>query len=85
VEWNKNVAARLAPLPGLELGLLETNGHQNYTRWQEMKSYFPYSGVSWSEARGGIFELNDDYYRSSGGIYAPLPHYQRMYGLAKTR
>jgi len=31
VEWNKSVAARLAPFPGLGLGLLETNGHQNYT------------------------------------------------------
>ncbi|MCA1760954.1 MAG: hypothetical protein LC658_14400, partial [Bacteroidales bacterium] len=27
VDWNKNVAARLKPFPGLETGLLETNGH----------------------------------------------------------
>jgi L-alanine-DL-glutamate epimerase-like enolase superfamily enzyme len=30
VEWNKAVAARLAPFPGLGIGLLETNGRQNY-------------------------------------------------------
>ncbi|MEP6756149.1 MAG: hypothetical protein ABJA67_11665 [Chthonomonadales bacterium] len=30
VDWNKNVAGRLAPLPGFSGGLLETNGFQNY-------------------------------------------------------
>src|SRR5699024_7736513 len=33
VEWNKNVAARLAPLPGLKTAVLETNGQQNYSHW----------------------------------------------------
>ena len=34
VDWNKNVAARLAPLPGMKIGVLESNGHQNYSKWQ---------------------------------------------------
>src|SRR5699024_750591 len=42
-EWNKNVAARLPPLPGINVGLLETNGHQNYKNWNQMESYHPQS------------------------------------------
>ena len=41
VEWNKAVAARLAPFPGLGLGLLETNGHQNYRNWEAMRAHLP--------------------------------------------
>ncbi|MDD4729202.1 MAG: hypothetical protein PHN55_10695, partial [Dysgonamonadaceae bacterium] len=40
VEWNKNVGARLKSFPGLEnLGLVESNGHQNYSNWEKMRSY----------------------------------------------
>ena len=79
IEWNKAVAARLAPFPGLGLGLLETNGHQNYKGWDRMVSYHPYAGASWSKTVDGVFNLNDDYYQKSGGILAPSPHYEAMF------
>ncbi len=79
VEWNKSVAARLAPLPVLGLGLLETNGHQNYKGWERMVSYHPYAGASWSKTVDGVFNLNADYYQKSGGILAPSPHYEAMF------
>jgi L-alanine-DL-glutamate epimerase-like enolase superfamily enzyme len=79
VEWNKAVAARLAPFPGLGLGLLETNGHQNYKGWDRMVSYHPYAGASWSQTVDGVFNLNDDYYEKSGGILTPSPHYEAMF------
>ena len=79
VEWNKAVAARLAPFPGLGLGLLETNGHQNYRDWERMVSYHPYAGASWSKTVDGVFNLDDDYYQKSGGILAPSPHYEEMF------
>ena len=79
VEWNKAVAARLAPFPGLGLGLLETNGHQNYRDWDRMVSYHPYAGASWSKTVDGVFNLNDDYYQKSGGILTPSPHYEAMF------
>ena len=41
IEWNKNVAARLSPFPGIGIGLLETNGHQNYKNWEIMRGYNP--------------------------------------------
>jgi L-alanine-DL-glutamate epimerase-like enolase superfamily enzyme len=48
IEWNKNIASRLQPFPDLGTGLLETNGHQNYTNWDKMLTYKPSSGASWA-------------------------------------
>ncbi|MFC2125225.1 enolase C-terminal domain-like protein [Bacteroidota bacterium] len=79
VEWNKIVAARLAPFPGLGLGLLETNGHQNYSNWDKMVSYHPYPDASWRKTTKGVFELNEDYYQKDGGIYDPSTHYEEMF------
>ena len=79
VEWNKNVAARLAPFPGLGLGLLETNGHQNYLNWEQMVSRHPYPDASWCKTKEGVFDLNEDFYNKSGGIFASIPHYQNLF------
>jgi L-alanine-DL-glutamate epimerase-like enolase superfamily enzyme len=69
VEWNKNVAARLPLFPGLRGGLMESNGPENYGRWSEMVAEHPCAGAGWIEARQGAYRLDDDYYRSSGGIF----------------
>ncbi len=79
VEWNKAVAARLAPFPGLDLGLLETNGHQNYKNWDEMVSYHPCPDAVWRQTQKGVFNLNEDYYQKSGGIFEPSKHYEKMF------
>ncbi len=68
VDWNKNVAARLASLPGLKIGVLESNGHQNYKNWQRMVSEHPCAGASWITPVDGIFNLDETFYRESGGI-----------------
>jgi len=80
VEWNKNVAARLTSFPWLDgMGLVETNGHQNYRNWATMRSYHPYPDAPWSKTVRGVFDLDADYYAKSGGIFAPLPHYEAMF------
>lgn len=79
VDWNKNVASRLAPFPSLGLGLLETNGHQNYKNWQTMVSYHPRAGASWTKTQDGVFNLDEDFYKSSGGIFMPSEHYENMF------
>jgi len=79
VDWNKSVAARLDPFPGLGLGLLETNGHQNYKNWDTMFSYHPYNGAEWTKTKNGVFELDADYYKKSGGIFADSEHYMNMF------
>jgi hypothetical protein len=84
VDWNKNVAARLAPLPGFTTGMMETNGHQQYRRWSEMASWHPCAGASWRRVEGGVFVLNDDYYARSGCIFEESPHYRQLVTPAKT-
>jgi L-alanine-DL-glutamate epimerase-like enolase superfamily enzyme len=79
VEWNKNVAARLAPFPGLGLGLVETNGHQNYRNWDALRRHHPTPDAPWAQTRAGLFALDADYYAKSGGIFQVLPHYERMF------
>lgn len=81
VEWNKNVAARLGSFPGIKggLGLCESNGHQNYSNWQTMVGYNPTGNQSWAQTNQGVFNLNADYYRQSGGIFHQSEHYLRWF------
>jgi L-alanine-DL-glutamate epimerase-like enolase superfamily enzyme len=80
VEWNKNVAARLAPFPGLGgLGLLETNGHQNYRNWEAMRAHHPAPDASWARTRAGVFELDEAYYAASGGVFTPDAHHAGLF------
>ena len=79
VDWNKNVAARLTPFPGFDIGLLETNGSQNYKNWETMSSYHPYPEASWRKIKKGVFNLDKDFYEKSGGIFAESPHYSGLY------
>ena len=79
VDWHKNLAARLAPFPGLNMGLLETNGDLNYRNWKTMQSYHPANGANWTLVRNGVFTLGDDFYEQSGGILKPIPHYEQLF------
>ena len=79
VDWNKNVAARLSPFPGIGLGLLETNGHQNYKNWGTMLTYHPCADAAWTKTVKGVFDIDKDFYDKSGGIFMPSKHYQQMF------
>lgn len=78
VDWNKNLAARLAPLPEMQIGVLESNGFQNYANWDRMKTYHPCNGAAWIDTKNGIFNLNDEFYSKSGGIYQVGSHYEAL-------
>ena len=80
VEWNKNIAARLKSFPGLgQLGLMESNGRQNYKNWDTMMGYHPDKDAPWVNANEGLYQLNESFYRSSGGIFDTIPHYEAMF------
>jgi L-alanine-DL-glutamate epimerase-like enolase superfamily enzyme len=79
IDWNKNVAARLQPFPGLGLGLLESNGHQNYRNWPTMLQYHPCCNAGWTKTNRGVFELDRDFYEKSGGIFMDSAHYREMF------
>lgn len=80
VEWNKNIAARLNSFPGLEnLGLVESNGHQNYVNWDQMRQYYPKHEASWVNVREGFYHTNAEFFNNGGGIFDPIPHYEAMF------
>ena len=78
VDWNKNFAARLPVLPGMKIGVLESNGAQNYKNWEQMTAYHPCAGAPWISSEKGIYCLDDDFYRQSGGIFQVSEHYQSL-------
>ncbi len=82
VEWNKAVAARLPAFPGIgDLGLVETNGHQNFRNWETMRKDLAHPDAHWTRTERGVFECDADYYAKSGGILAPLPRYEKLFHL----
>jgi len=78
VEWNKAIAARLEPLPGVTIGVVESNGAQNYRNWQAMLAAHPCAGAEWIEPRGGIYRLTEPYWECDGGIFEPPAPYTRI-------
>jgi len=78
VDWNKSVAARLEPLPGMGFPVFETNGAHYYARWKELSGWHPRAGASWTAERDGVFELGEDFYGESGGIFEIPEHYRRL-------
>ena len=82
IEWNKSVAARLPAFPGIgDLGLVETNGHQNFRNWETMRQDLAYPTAHWTRTEKGVFECDADYYAKSGGILEPMPRYEKLFHL----
>jgi hypothetical protein len=79
VDWNKNVAARLAPFPNINVGLQETNGHQYYKHWDTMMTYHPSAKASWTQTQKGVYLTDKSFYEESGGIFQPSEHYEKMF------
>ncbi len=78
VTWNQCVAARLPRLPGMLTGVVESNGSQNYTNWQIMKTRHPAYGRPWLEPVNSIYSLDDEFFAVSGGIFNPVPYYSAL-------
>lgn len=79
IDWNKNLAAHLAPFPVINMGMMETNGDMNYANWKKMVNYHPAAHAPWMIPKNGVFELSPDFYERSGGIFDPSVHYQSMF------
>ena len=78
VDWNKNIAARIKKRPGLKIGVVESNGHQNYSNWDKMKKYHPCSDSPWTDTVDGIYELDQSFYIESGGIFRESEYYSTL-------
>lgn len=77
LDWNMNVAARLAPLPGLKIGIIESNGPQNYSRWEQLLKMHPVPDAEWLRPEQGKFMLSPQFY-SRCAPFSPAPCYERL-------
>ncbi len=67
-EWNKQFAARIAPLPGMKTGCVEVNGDENYLRWEEQIKKLP-KGMDYTSSRKGAFTCGPRFYSKSGLLF----------------
>ncbi len=65
-------------LPEMKIGVLETNGHQNYKYWDELNRFHPSFESEWMKKKNGLFTLNKDFYKTSGGIFKTPEHYKNL-------
>jgi len=78
VDWNKNIAARIGLLPEISIGVLESNGEQNYTNWDKMLKYHPIKDGKWIKPNNGIYNLDEQFYKQSGGIFLNSIYYLNL-------
>lgn len=69
VEWNKNIAARIKKIPEMKVGVLESNGAQNYINWEKMYSFHPFKNKKSTKPINGVYLLDEEFYQCSGGIF----------------
>ena len=79
VDINKNIASRIKTFPKINIGIFESNGAQNYLNWETMKTYHPmYGKAKFIEQKNGIYELDDEFYKISGGIFKDSEYYNKV-------
>lgn len=78
VSWNQNVASRLNSIPGMCIGVIESNGEQNYVNWETMHKYHPMHDEQFTRSDKGIFYTDDVFYESSGGVFGISEHFDTL-------
>ncbi|MBR4279139.1 MAG: mandelate racemase/muconate lactonizing enzyme family protein [Clostridia bacterium] len=67
-EWNKQFAARINPLSGLNCGCIEINGNQNYKNWDALCKMLP-NGLEYKPEKNGRIELGDEFYKNGALLF----------------
>lgn len=78
VDLNKNIAGRIQRFPGMKIGVLESNGSQNYVNWKQMGAYHPCYGQWDAAPQKGIFSADSVFYEKSGGLFAVSEYYDTL-------
>lgn len=76
VEWNKNVAARISTLPEMKIGILESNGEQNYVEWEKLYAAHPCGNKPFARCKSGLYTLDSEFFAYSGGIFQDSLYYK---------
>lgn len=50
-----------------------------------MMDYHPRRDASWVKVNKGVYELTGEFYKTSGGIFDPMPHFEEMFSTAASR
>ena len=77
VEWNKNIAARIGTLPEMNIGILESNGEQNYINWVEMQQCV--NTKNETTYKNCIYFLTKKFFEKSGGIFDKYSYYEKLF------
>ena len=78
VEWNKNIAARIGRLPEMKIGILESNGGQNYRSWEALFNAHPFGNKTFARCQDGLYVLDEEFFATSGGIFLPSSYYDAL-------
>lgn len=78
VSWNQCVASRLTPIPKMKIGVIESNGEQNYVNWENMHKLHPLHSEIFTKCENGIFNLNDTFYKKNAGIFELPKHFDTL-------
>ncbi|MCM8819086.1 MAG: L-alanine-DL-glutamate epimerase [Candidatus Omnitrophica bacterium] len=80
VEWNKIFSSGIKTIPELKIPVVESNGFQYYKNWENMLKYHPFYGKKWILPEKGIYQLDDEFFKVSGGIFEISQHYKNFVG-----
>ncbi|MCM8786044.1 MAG: L-alanine-DL-glutamate epimerase [Candidatus Omnitrophica bacterium] len=78
VEWNKIFSSGIKTIPELKIPVVESNGFQYYKNWKKLVKYHPYYGKKWVLPENGIYQLDDEFFKVSGGIFDISEHYKNL-------
>lgn len=79
VEWNKNIASRIKGLPEMNVGVLESNGEQNYENWDKMYTYLPKGWEANARCKDSIYTMSEEFFNKSGGIFDESEFYSNLF------
>lgn len=71
--WNKCFASRLNFIKGMKIGIIESNGAQNYVNWDKMLSY-----IGKYDETDAFYILENDFYENSDGIFEVCDFYKEL-------
>ncbi|MCS7180981.1 MAG: L-alanine-DL-glutamate epimerase, partial [bacterium] len=78
-DWNKIFSSGIKTLPELKIPIMEANGFMYYKNWEKLLQYHPFYGKGdWIIPKNGVFSLNEDFFRVSGGIFELSEHYKTL-------
>lgn len=78
ISWNQCVASRLNTISKMLIGVMESNGAQNYANWDAMKQYHPMCNEKFTKCENGIYELDNKFYDLSAGILSMPEHFASL-------